>query len=152
MSARNAFAFIIVGATFCAFAQAPPPAQRAPTTAEPTKPATSSAAIAPGTEKTTSLSASDKKFVHDAAEGGLAIALAEAALWSGCGAELELDEDPLTLHGEIGGQVIIAVPPGQVEPDPTGGEVEVRRIGTAGGDSLLGIPLGELRRAYEGDA
>ena len=91
-------------------------------------------------------------LVHDVAEGGLAIGLAEAALWSGCGAELELDDDPLTLHGEVGGQVIVAVPPGQVEPDPTGGEVEVRRIGTVGGESLLGIPLRELRRAYEGDA
>ena len=66
--------------------------------------------------------------------------------------QLELDEDPLTLHGEIGGQVIVAVPSGQVEPDPTGGDVEVRRIGTAGGESLFGIPLAELRRAYEGDA
>jgi phosphoribosylformylglycinamidine synthase len=100
----------------------------------------------------TRVAAQHASLVHDVAEGGLAIALAEAALWSACGAELELDEDPLTLHGEIGGQVIVAVPPGQVEPDPTGGDVEVRRIGTAGGDSLLGIPLGELRRAYEGDA
>ena len=100
----------------------------------------------------TRVAAQHASLVHDVAEGGLAIALAEAALWSGCGAELELDEDPLTLHGEIGGQVIVAVPAGQVEPDPTGGDVEVRRIGTAGGESLLGIPLGELRRAYEGDA
>jgi len=28
----------------------------------------------------------------------------------------------------------------------------VRRIGTVGGDELLGIALDELRRAYEGDA
>ena len=91
-------------------------------------------------------------LVHDVAEGGLAIALAEAALWSGRGAELELDEDPLTLFGEVGGQVIVAVPPEQVEPDPTGGDVEVRRIGTAGGPSLLGIPLAELRLAHGGDA
>ena len=91
-------------------------------------------------------------LVHDVAEGGLAIALAEAALWSGCGAELELGDDPLTLFGEIGGQVIVAVPSRQVEPDPTGGEIEVRRIGTAGGARLLGIPLAELRHAYEGGA
>ena len=29
-------------------------------------------------------------------------------------------------------------------------DVEVRRIGTVGGDTLFGIPLDELARAYEG--
>ena len=91
-------------------------------------------------------------LVHDAAEGGLAVALAEAALWSGIGAELDPDDEPLTLFGEIGGQVIVAVPPEQVESDPTGAEVDVRRIGTVGGDSLLGIPLAELALAHEGTA
>ena len=91
-------------------------------------------------------------LVHDAAEGGLAVALAEAALWSGVGAELDLDDEPLTLFGEIGGQVIVAVPAGQVEPDPTGGEIDVRRIGTVGGDALFGIPLEELAHAHEGTA
>ena len=89
-------------------------------------------------------------LVHDVAEGGLAVALAEAALWSGLGASLELDDDPLTLFGEVGGQVIVAVPSDQVEPDPTGGDVDVRRIGTVGGDELLGIPLERLTEAYEG--
>jgi phosphoribosylformylglycinamidine synthase len=91
-------------------------------------------------------------LVHDAAEGGLAVALAEAALWSGLGARLELDEDPLTLFGEVGGQVIVALPADRVEPDPTGADVDVRRIGTVGGDSLLGMRLGELARAYGGNA
>jgi phosphoribosylformylglycinamidine synthase II len=89
-------------------------------------------------------------LVHDVAEGGLAVALAEAALWSGVGASLELDDDPLRLFGEVGGQVIVALPGDQVEPDPTGADVEVRRIGVVGGDTLLGIPLAELERAYEG--
>jgi len=89
-------------------------------------------------------------LVHDAAEGGLAVALAEAALWSGVGASLELDDDPLGLFGEVGGQVIVAIAADQVEPDPTGGEVDVRRIGTVGGDSLLGIGLDELARAHTG--
>ena len=83
-------------------------------------------------------------------EGGLAVALAETALWSGVGATLELDEDPLTLHGEIGGQVLVALATEQIEPDPTGDDVEVRRIGTVGGDSLFGLPLAELAHAYEG--
>ena len=89
-------------------------------------------------------------LVHDVSEGGLAVALAEAALWSGVGAALELDDDPLTLFGEIGGQVVVALPSDQVEPDPTGGEVELRRIGTVGGDTLLGVTLSELGRAHEG--
>jgi phosphoribosylformylglycinamidine synthase len=89
-------------------------------------------------------------LVHDVAEGGLAVALAEAALWSGVGATLEVDDDPLTLFGEVGGQLIVALPSGEVEPDPTGADVEVRRIGTVGGDELLGIPLTDLARAHEG--
>jgi phosphoribosylformylglycinamidine synthase len=100
----------------------------------------------------TSRVAQRASLVHDAAEGGLAIALAEAALWSGRGAQLELDEDPLTLFGEVGGQVIVALSPDQVEPDPTGGDVDVRRIGTVGGKSLFGVALAELALAYEGNA
>jgi hypothetical protein len=38
-----------------------------------------------------------------------------------------------------------------VEVDPTGGDVEVRRIGTVGGGSLLGVDLDELRRAWAGE-
>jgi phosphoribosylformylglycinamidine synthase len=91
-------------------------------------------------------------LVHDAAEGGLAVALAEAALWSDLGATLSLDDDPPGLFGEIGGQVVAALPPDQVEPDPTGADLEVRLIGTVGGDTLFGIPLALLRAAYEGDA
>jgi phosphoribosylformylglycinamidine synthase len=91
-------------------------------------------------------------LVHDVSEGGLAVALAEAALWSDLGAVLDVDEDALTLCGEVGGQVVVALPAGQVEPDPTGAEVEVRRIGTVGGNELFGVPLDELSRAYEGGA
>jgi phosphoribosylformylglycinamidine synthase subunit PurL len=88
-------------------------------------------------------------LVHDVSEGGLAVALAEAALWSGVGAALALDDDQLTLFGEVGGQVLAALPAGSAGPDPTAG-IEVRQIGTVGGDELLGIPLHELRTAYEG--
>jgi len=88
-------------------------------------------------------------LVHDVAEGGLAVALAEAALWSGVGASLELDDDPLTLFGEVGGQVVVAVP-AELAATALGAEVEVRRIGTVGGGQLLGIALDELRDAYGG--
>jgi phosphoribosylformylglycinamidine synthase subunit PurL len=79
-------------------------------------------------------------LVHDAAEGGLAVALAEAALVSGVGAELELDDDPAALFGECGGQAILA------STEELDG---LRRIGTVGGSSLLGIELGDLRDAWE---
>jgi len=88
-------------------------------------------------------------LVHDVSEGGLAVALAEAALWSGVGVSLELDDDPVMLFGEVGGQVLIALPAEGVEPDPTGADVDVRRIGTVGGDELLGVPLADLSRAHE---
>jgi phosphoribosylformylglycinamidine synthase len=80
-------------------------------------------------------------LVHDAAEGGLAVALAEAAIHSGLGAELELDTgDPVALFGEGGGQAVLA------SAEPVDG---ARRIGTVGGDSLFGVPVDVLRRAYE---
>lgn len=88
-------------------------------------------------------------LVHDVSGGGLAVALAEAALWSGCGVEVDLDDDPLLLHGEIGGQILAAFAPGQVEVDPTGTEIEARIVGVVGGDRVFGIPLGELRLAHE---
>jgi phosphoribosylformylglycinamidine synthase subunit PurL len=91
-------------------------------------------------------------LAHDVSGGGLAVALAVAALWSGTGAVLALDDDPLTLFGEVGGQVVAALPSDRVEPDPSGADVEVRLVGTVGGDQLLGVPLAELRPAYEGGA
>ncbi len=88
-------------------------------------------------------------LVHDVAEGGLAVALAEAALWSGVGVTLDAPEDDLALFGEIGGQVVVAVSADQVEVDPTGSDIEVRRLGTVGGEVVLGVSLDELRSAYE---
>ena len=49
--------------------------------------------------------------------------------------------DPVTLFGEGCGQVILALPPDQVEVDPLGSDVAVRRIGEVGGDEILGVPL-----------
>ena len=89
-------------------------------------------------------------LVHDVSEGGLAVALAEAALWSGVGADLDGAGSPLTWFGEVGGQVLAALPPDQVEVDPTGADVEVRRLGVVGGDAVLGVSLAELRAAHEG--
>jgi phosphoribosylformylglycinamidine synthase len=88
-------------------------------------------------------------LVHDVAEGGLAVALAEMAIHSGRGAALDLEDDPVTLFGEGGGQAVIALPAEQVEVDPLGSDVELRRIGEVGGDTLFGLPVGALRRAWE---
>ena len=46
-----------------------------------------------------------------------------------------------TLFGEGCGQVILALPADQVETDPLGSDVGVRRIGEVGGDEILGVPL-----------
>jgi phosphoribosylformylglycinamidine synthase len=89
-------------------------------------------------------------LLHDVSEGGLAIALVEAALWSGVGAALDVGEDSLTLFGEVGGQVVAAVPPALAEPDATGDDLSVRRIGTVGGDAILGVQLDELAAAHGG--
>jgi phosphoribosylformylglycinamidine synthase len=78
-------------------------------------------------------------LVHDTAEGGLAVALAEAAIASGIGAAIDLADDPLVLFGEGGGQAVIA----------SSEELDFPCIGSAGGDSLLGVPIEELRQAWE---
>ncbi len=78
-------------------------------------------------------------LIHDAAEGGLAVALAEAAIASGVGAELDLPDDALTLFGEGGGQAILA----------SDQQLDLRCIGTVGGATLLGVPVEQLRQAWE---
>ncbi len=83
-------------------------------------------------------------FVHDVSHGGLAVALAEAALHSGIGAEVALPEDPRAWFGEGGGQAVLACAPEVV--DRLGG-VPLRRLGLAGGDRMLGHDLDTLREA-----
>jgi phosphoribosylformylglycinamidine synthase len=83
--------------------------------------------------------------VHDASAGGLAVALAEAALHSGIGAEVTLPDDPRAWFGEGGGQAVLACAPEVA--DRLGG-VPIRRLGVVGGESLLGVGLDELREAY----
>ena len=84
-------------------------------------------------------------LVHDVSEGGLAVCLAEAAIHSAVGAQVELPEDPRAWFGEGGGQAVLAV-----APDRVGrlGGVPLRRLGVVGGDHLLGISVGELREAH----
>jgi phosphoribosylformylglycinamidine synthase len=86
--------------------------------------------------------------VHDASEGGLAVCLAECALAAGVGAELDLDTSLEALFGEGGGQAVIACAPQEAARVERTVE-RVARIGTAGGERLLGVPLAQLRDAYE---
>jgi phosphoribosylformylglycinamidine synthase subunit PurL len=84
---------------------------------------------------------------HDVSDGGLAVALAELALHAGLGAELDLPADAGEWFGEGAGCAVVACAPERAE----GLEgVPLRRIGVVGGDRMLGVPLAELRTAYEG--
>jgi phosphoribosylformylglycinamidine synthase II len=88
-------------------------------------------------------------LVHDISDGGLAVALAEAAMHSGTGARLDLAPDPALLFGEGPGQVIFALPGDDGEAVPAVAGVDVRRIGEVGGDEILGVTLADLRAAWE---
>ena len=85
-------------------------------------------------------------LLHDAAEGGLAVALAECALASGIGADVELPPDAVRRFGEGGGQAIVACD----ERFAAGLRgVPMRRLGVVGGDAVCGLPLDELRKAWD---
>jgi phosphoribosylformylglycinamidine synthase len=91
-------------------------------------------------------------LVHDAAEGGLAVCLAEAAIVAGLGVDVQLDEDTTTLFGEGGGQAVLACEPQRADALVTvcsKTEVPLRRIGTAGGGDVLGVTLERLRKAWQ---
>jgi len=94
-------------------------------------------------------------LVHDAAEGGLAVCLAEAAIFSGHGASLDLRDDSVELFGEVGGRAVVACAPTEVAEiervaDAVG--VPLRRVGEAGGGTLLGVELQRLRSAWESES
>jgi phosphoribosylformylglycinamidine synthase subunit PurL len=83
--------------------------------------------------------------VHDIADGGLLVALAEMALASGIGAELDERLTAATAFGEDQGRYLVTCTGGL----PDAGDVPVKRIGTTGGSNVAGVALSELRRAHE---
>jgi len=98
--------------------------------------------------------------VHDVSDGGLAVALAEMALASGLGADVEPHEGYTTAQwwfGEDQGRYVITVP--DIEAfqrqiakgtrDADTASSGLRRIGTVGRGALFGVPLAELRAAHE---
>jgi phosphoribosylformylglycinamidine synthase len=93
---------------------------------------------------------------HDLSDGGLAQALAEAALRHGTGARLSLPgTDPfVALFSESGARAVVTTSdPKGVEDSAAWAGIEVTELGTTGGnalvvDGLLGLPLAELRAAW----
>jgi phosphoribosylformylglycinamidine synthase II len=79
-------------------------------------------------------------LAHDVSDGGLEVALAEAALWSDVGAVVALPEP------SSAGRVILACAPEDVGAVAQRG---VAQIGIVGGDSICGIPLADVRRVWE---
>ena len=84
---------------------------------------------------------------HDISEGGLAVALAELALHSRIGVALELEPEAAAWFGEGAGAAVVACAPERVEALEG---LELRRLGVVGGQKVLGVPLEDLREAYEG--
>jgi phosphoribosylformylglycinamidine synthase len=90
--------------------------------------------------------------VHDCADGGLLVALAEMALAGDIGATLTVELDAATAFGEDQGRYL-ATAPADFYASLLEVPVNVRRIGTTGGRSLAhpqgSVPLDELHRAHE---
>ncbi|MEL6528651.1 MAG: phosphoribosylformylglycinamidine synthase subunit PurL [Pseudomonadota bacterium] len=101
--------------------------------------------------------------VHDLSDGGLAVALAEMALSGGIGAEVNANPEYSLAQwwfGEDQARYVITVSPDKADafnrivaegPDiPEAEMVGFHRIGTVGGDSLLGVSIEAMREAHEG--
>jgi phosphoribosylformylglycinamidine synthase len=85
--------------------------------------------------------------LHDVADGGLALAVAELAAMSGVGVVAGQRLDHLQLVGESPDRVVVCVDPGRVEQVAARAAaegVEVRVLGRAGGARLVLGPLVDL--------
>jgi len=99
--------------------------------------------------------------VHDIADGGLAVALAELAMHSGSGATVSLLTDDrrndVRWFGESASRILIAAPVDQrssIEAVAASSGVAAIRIGTVGGAELVlgsapGVSIEELRGVHE---
>ncbi len=82
--------------------------------------------------------------VHDVADGGLALALAEMVAASEVGAELTAPTDHVALFGESPDRVVVCVEPARVQAvlaRAAAAGVVAREVGAAGGDRLRLGPL-----------
>jgi phosphoribosylformylglycinamidine synthase II len=73
-------------------------------------------------------------LAHDVGDGGLDVALVEAARWSGIGAQVELPD-----QSAGSGQAVLACAPSRVARVRARG---LKQIGVVGGDDVLGLPVG----------
>ncbi|MBN9507201.1 MAG: phosphoribosylformylglycinamidine synthase subunit PurL [Altererythrobacter sp.] len=98
--------------------------------------------------------------VHDVSDGGLAVTLAEMALAGNLGASAEAHPDYAPAawwFGEDQGRYLVTVPDvdafqaqlAKGTRDADTASAGVRRIGTVGGDSVLGVKLSALREAHQ---
>ncbi|MFD1858809.1 phosphoribosylformylglycinamidine synthase subunit PurL [Aeromicrobium camelliae] len=93
---------------------------------------------------------------HDLSDGGLAMAVAEAAFRNGVGATLELEDPFIDLFSESAGRVLVAVPEDNHEEFVSLAEqhgVELASIGRTGGaqivvDGRFAIDVAQLREAW----
>ena len=97
------------------------------------------------------------RSAHDLSDGGLALALAEAAIKSGIGAEIATPEHATlaTWFGEDQGRYIVTASADEADEIVAASPVSAVVIGSTGGDALkLGqarsISVAELGSAYEG--
>ena len=77
--------------------------------------------------------------VHDVADGGLGLALAELAVGGGLGLRVDGVDDHLALFGETAERVVVCVEQSrvaEVEARADAAGVPRRRLGTAGGDRI----------------
>lgn len=97
--------------------------------------------------------------VHDVSDGGIAVALAEMAMAGGIGADVEQNDQYSAAQwwfGEDQGRYIVTVPDPRAlnealakgTEDEDQARVGFRRLGTTGGDSLLGVSLDDMRTAH----
>ena len=100
--------------------------------------------------------------VHDVSDGGLALALAEMALAGGIGAEVQRNDKYTKAQwwfGEDQARYVVTVPADKADafnalvaegPESTEAEmIGFHRVGTVGGDSLLGAALDDMREAHQ---
>ena len=86
--------------------------------------------------------------LHDVSAGGLGVALAQCALWSELGADVDIGWETVTVFGEGVGQAVVACAPDDAWRVRDAG-VPCKEIGRVGGDSLLGLELKELASTYD---
>ena len=92
--------------------------------------------------------------VHDVADGGALVVVAEMALAGGMGATLEAMTEAAAFGEDQGCYVVTTADPGAVEAAASAAGVPVRRLGMTGGAALaLGgcppLPLSVVRAAHE---